>query len=61
VVYRVETGDMLFERSNGDLVDDSGGVRRGVGEGEIRGQTSRRGGRCISFATGFPVLFDSDE
>lgn len=61
MVYLVETGDMLFERSNGDLVDDSGGVRRGVGEGEIRGQTSRGGGSCISFATGFPVLFDSDE
>lgn len=42
------------DRSNGDFRDDSGGVGRGVGEGEIRENESRRGRHCIVFATDFP-------
>jgi hypothetical protein len=54
----VETGDIVPDRSNGDLRDDSGGVGRGVGEGEIRENESRRGGRCIVFTTDFPNVPD---
>ena len=53
MLYLVDTGDIALDESNGDFMEDSGGVRRGVGEGEIRENESRRGGRCIIFATGF--------
>lgn len=50
---RVETGDIVPDRSNWDLMDDSGGVGRDEGEGGIRENESRRGGRCIFLATEF--------
>jgi len=41
------------DRSNVDFIDDSGGVWRGVGGGEIRENESRRDGRCIFLVTDF--------